>query len=172
VKTDNGNPLVYEREFGAGRFVFVNAREYAGNEALSDMWISLIKEQLKKIVEEEPCWVSCGEDVEFTVYDHEDGSRVFYVLAVDWYRDPETIHSLKLRIGKDEYLIHMKFGVMLKILVKDDVAIWADTEDVEIRLTDKESVEIITLADSEIHIARKGKISDVSVNGTYNVIQL
>lgn len=172
VRTDSGNALVYELVSGEGRLLFVNAREYAGNIALTDLWEELIRKQLKQIVDKESCWIYCGEDVEFTVYDQEDGSRIFYVLAVDWYHEPDCLRTVTLRVGDFTYQISVKFGVMLKILVKGNTAVWADTEDVELRSLGDNCVEIIGLTECDIHIASNGVEKTEHMSGHWNCIKL
>lgn len=156
--TDSGNVLVYEKQVEKGRMIFVNAREYAGNDALLELWTWLIQSELRSVADEEPSWMYCGNDVEFTVYDQEDGSRVFYVLAVDWYNDPEVIRSAILRVGEHKYPIHLKFGEMRKIVVNENVAVWADTEGVEITKLNCAGIDIIGVSDAHISIAMNGSV--------------
>ena len=157
-KTDSGCPLVYEQKIGKGRMLFVNAREYAGNEALLELWTQLIQSRLQYITNQENSWIYCGNDVEFTVYDQEDGSRVFYVLAVDWYNDPESIRTATLRVGDFKYTLNIKFGEMRKVVVSGDMAVWADNEDIELNSANGSGVEIKGVTDANLFIASNGKV--------------
>ncbi|MBO5347559.1 MAG: hypothetical protein J6A45_05445, partial [Lachnospiraceae bacterium] len=114
--------------------------------------------RLQHIANQENSWIYCGNDVEFTVYDQEDGSRIFYVLAVDWYNNPESIRTATLRVGDFKYTLSIKFGEMRKVVVSGDMAVWADNEDIELNSANGSSVEIKGVTDANLFIASNGKV--------------
>ena len=131
-RTDSGYPLVVSIPTGDGRIVFVNALEYPGNEAVSDLYAETVKKLSEAAVADEGVWVECDGGVEFSVYDDGDGTRYVYLLAVDVHNDPSVPRKAFLRVGEHRYSIDVTFGRLIKVAVKNGAAVWADGENAEI----------------------------------------
>ena len=149
--SDNGTPIAVSKNVGEGELVFVNTLEYPGNEAVQELYKSLLENLAKELTNEEFAWIERSDGIEFSVYDSEDGTRYFYVIAVDFENDPAELRRAILRIGEDKYAIELTFGVMLKIAVKDGIAVWSVDE----------SGELSDISDGKVRVEGTGRIEFV-----------
>ncbi len=169
--TDSGIPLAFIKNYGKGKIYFVNAEQYPSDAGVKLLYDTIIAEVSDSINAAEPSIITCGEDVGYTVYEQADSSRHFYVLAVDWYRDPALMRKASLRVGKNRYDIDVPFGSMLKIVVKDSVAAWSEDESVEILLITGNIITLQGYGKTKIKIAYNGNLTEREIDFTTKPLQ-
>lgn len=133
------------------------------------MYIDTVRVLHDALIAEEQAWIECGEDVEFAVYVHENGSRDIYVLAVDWYSAPDHARSFTLRLGNERYDLQFPFGRMLKIAVCGKCAVFANVEDAEIVFTAPSTVRVSGVGNGIVVTAADGgKLTEYPLDFTVN----
>ncbi len=158
-RTDNGLPLKAELAVDKGKLILFNAKAYPHNEAIRELYLQTVASVSDALIAQERSWIECGEDVEFAVYDRE-GCRDLYVLAVDWYHDPEKLRNFTLRIGENRYALTVKFGTMLKLAVCGHRAAFANCEDAEILFLDANTVRVFGMGNAiTLTVADSGKLT-------------
>lgn len=155
-RTDAGAPLKVKIPLGKGTLYFYNAKAFPHNEAICDSYIATVRELTEQYNRQESAWIECGDDVEFTVYDAEQ-ERDIYVLAVDWYRDPQSPRHCTLRIGADSYDISLPFGTLVKIAVQDKTAVFSYDERAEVEFTDRASLKLQGVGKTEFVLLHEGE---------------
>ncbi len=166
AKTDSGEILAFRKNIGAGQVYFVNAEQYPSEKGVKPVWDSIINMLSDEINADEKIFAETDEKVGFTVYDQADGSRHIYMLAVDWYNNPEILRTATLRLGREKYKIEIPFGSMIKLVAKDDIAVWSKNEAVEILKIEDGSITLQGEGMTEIIIAKDGKLSERTVDFT------
>lgn len=169
--TDSGYPLLGVRRIGLGQIFFVNALQYPAHKAVKPLYEAAVSEVSDNLNAEEKVFISCGKDVGFTVYDQKDGARHLYVIAVDWYNDPDKMRNATLRIGKRKYKIDVPFGSMLKIVSKDNLAVWSEDENVEVLLITSNVVTLQGYGKTKIKYAKNGEVLEREIDFTHKPIQ-
>ena len=157
--TDSGSPLKIQLRLGNGNIILVNAKAYPHNKAICDIYKETVINMQNALISEEPSWIECGDDVEFTVYECENGSRNIYVLAVDWYNDPTTMRHFILCVGDFKYNIEIPFGTMLKIAVSGNKAVFSYNEDAELNFINDRTLNVQGIGDIDLFIASDNVIS-------------
>lgn len=132
IATVDEKSLLVKIPIGEGVFYFVNSILYPGDDAIAPVYEKAIANITAEILAQEKCYISCPETVQFTVYDSPDGMRDFYVLATDWYNDDSILRQANLILNGKTYPIDVPADTLLKITVKDDVAVWAESENGEV----------------------------------------
>lgn len=169
--TDLGYPLAFIKRIGLGQVFFINAMQYPAHEGVKPLYEAILSEVSDNLNAEEKIFLSCGNDVGFTVYDQKDGARHLYVLAVDWYRNPEIMRKAVLKIGCQKYNIDVPFGSMLKIVAKDSLAVWSEDENVEVLLITANVVTLQGYGKTKIKFTKDGKICEREIDFTHKPIQ-
>ena len=164
--TDDGQPLLMKKQVGAGVLWFVNAREYPADEGVQDTYAEVIKSCSDQNNEAEPVFVSCGEDVQFAIYQREDGVRDIYLLAMDWYNLSEENRKATLRVGSDNYAIAFPFETMVKVVAKDDVAAWIVSEEAVVQEICDGKVIVSGSGSHTLYIAKAGKVEERKITFT------
>lgn len=171
AQTDAGQPLAVRYRRGSGQVVFVNAREYPGHAAVRPVYERLIAMLSDELNGQEEAFVRCGDDVQFALYDQPDGSRHIYLLAVDWFRDPEGMRKARLIVSGQEIPVEVPFGCMLKIVVKDGVAAWATDEVAEVLSVQLERVSVQGAGVHTFCIAQGGQVYEKKVDFAHQAVQ-
>jgi hypothetical protein len=151
--------------------VVVHAREYPAHSAICALYEEQIKSICKEATSKEKVWAETGNDVEFSVYRQEDQSMHIYFLAVDWYHDPNSIRTATLRIGADQYNLPIPFGVMIKGLCKENVAVFAEGEDGEVLSVENGVATVQGEGTVSFRVCKNGKQSVETVDFTKSVLQ-
>ena len=81
--TDSGRALVWSVKLGEGEVFFVNAREYAGRDAVAAAYRELLSRLVPECAASQPVWARGSGDVQFSVFDHGNGQKHVYFLASD-----------------------------------------------------------------------------------------
>ena len=170
-RTDEGYPLVCEYALGEGRIVLVNALAFPAHPALRPLYERCLENLMRERLTREPSWVETGDDVGSAVYVQADGSRHFYLLPVDWYRPESLIRRATLRVGGNRYEVSMPFGVMVKCVVKGDLAAWPHSEDGEVlEITDR-GARVQGVGKVRFTLAQAGTVREVEVDFTSSPVQ-
>lgn len=162
--TDSGKPLKVEKTLGKGKVILVNAKAYPHHTAINNIFVNTAKELNDELIAKENAWIECGNDIEFTVYERENGKRDIYVIAVDWYNTPDKNRSFVLRLGKHKYTIEIPFGIMLKITAMGDKAAFVLSEDAETDFDGESTVTVQGAGDMMLKIAQNGTITDIPMH--------
>ena len=149
VFTDQGLPLVCRYKLGKGDVILFNVNAYPAHEAIKELYREILCKESDALVDQEEIWAEAGDDVEFAVYDTDDGERHIYLLAVDWYRAPELIRRATLRVGAHRYTVELPFGRMIKCVAKGDTAIYPHDE----------VGEVLSIDDGIARVQGSGKVT-------------
>lgn len=164
ARTDDGIPLAVRFEYGKGYITLVNANAYPAHPAIREIYEKQLAAHMEYATSKEDVWAKTGDDVQFTVFRQEDGSSHVYFLAVDWYRNPAMIRTASLRVKSNEYKVELPFGVMIKAVVRNEVAAFAKSEDGEVlRISDK-TVKVQGTGKVDFVIFAGGKSKTVAVD--------
>ena len=170
-RTDSGAPLLCRYRVGEGEVLLYNVREYPAADAIREDYEKTMLALIQEANDAEEIWASTGNDVEFTVYDQENGAKHLYFLAVDWYRDPAIVRHATLRIKDQTYDVEMPFGTMIKCVVQNGVAAWAESEDGEVLSVGKDHITVQGRGVVSFVIAKDGICKRISVDFTEQPIQ-
>lgn len=132
IKDSVDDQILNKISVGEGMLYFVNSELYPADDAVSPIYENAIAEITSYVLAQEKSYISCPETVQFTVYDCPNGMRDFYVLATDWYHDDATARQANLILNGEVYPIDVPADTLLKITVKDDMAVWAEGENGEV----------------------------------------
>ena len=170
--TDDGRPLVCVYRVGRGEVILFNTKAYPADPAIR----SLYERELARLAEEtnaaQDVWASCGDDVEFAVYEQKDGTRHVYFLAADWYRDPAILRRAALRLGDTSYAVELPFGVMLKCVTDGKIAVWAKSEEGEVLALDGDVVTVQGTGTVTFTVAKGGKLTAQEVDFSKEPVQI
>lgn len=170
-RTDSGAPLLCRYCVGDGEVLLFNVKEYPAAEAIRNAYQGTLSSLIGEATESERIWAETGDDVEFTVYQQENGDSHVYFLAVDWYRDPALLRHASLRIGSQKYGIRLPFGVMYKCVVSGDNAAWAESENGEVLSVSDTAITVQGTGNVTFCVARNGKLSRIAVDFTAEPVQ-
>ncbi len=129
--TDTGRPLVVKYQEGTGTVWFVNAKEYAGNEAIAAVYGRIFETAVPNCLSEERVYAKADSNVQFTVYDNEDGSRNIYFIATDWHKEDAQGKGI-ITIGENSYTVAVPFGSVVKVAISGDCAIYPTNDQDEV----------------------------------------
>ena len=171
--TDGSLPLVIKYPFGKGEVILFNVAAYPAHPAIRSQYEAMLRTAMTHLTEAEPVWVEdAGENVQFTVYDTEDGERHLYLLAVDWYRDPTLIRRATVRVGEDRYGVELPFGVMIKCVSCGNILAYPHTEDGEVLSIKGSAVRVQGIGRVTFTLASNGSRREVVVDFTSNPVQI
>ena len=163
-QTDDGNALIYEITVGNGTVYVLNTLEYAGNPAIYEAVKDFVASISKESFADEKVWAKGDENVQFAVYQQEDGSKHFYFLAIDWFDANEPIHTAKIILNNCEYPIDVRYGTMIKAVVSDNVAAWFDCEECDVLKVCKNAVKVQGIGNGRLFVAKNGEIKVIDVD--------
>jgi hypothetical protein len=132
ARTDSGMVLACSRKIGRGTVIFVNARGYPAESALAPVYTAILRDLAGIILEDEieRGLIRCGEDVQYAIYQQDDGSRHLYVLAVDtWYRRDGLARNAVLHLKGYTCPLEVASNMLLKVTIVGEIAAWL-TDDV------------------------------------------
>lgn len=155
--TDDGSPLAYEISVGEGRIIIVNSRFYPANEAIRPIYENILASLQAEYAKAETTEIICGNDVQYTVYLQDDGTKHYYLTPVDWYNSPEPKRYAKVRVGEDIYDIELDFGVIVKAVATDDCFAWTDEDTAEVLEIGENSVTLQGVDSVTLHVLKDGK---------------
>jgi len=171
VTTDDGQPLACTYRVGRGEVILFNTKAYPADPVIRALYESELIALAEAANAAEPAWVSCGDDVEFAVYEQMDGTRHVYFLAVDWYRDPATLRHATLRLGTDCYDVALPFGVMLKCVTDGKATVWAESEEGEVLALAGDTATVQGAGKVTFCVAKEGQLQAVTLDFTKEPVQ-
>ena len=163
--TDQGLPLVCRYALGDGEVLLVNALAFPAHKAIRPLYEQLLAQMTAAVTAAEPVWVQTDDLVEFAVYDAENGERHVYLLAVDWYNDPDALRRATVRVGDDRYAVALPFGCMIKGVAKDGTFAYPHSEDGEV-LAVGDTVTVQGCGTVTFTVCRGGEAKDVTITFT------
>lgn len=171
ITTDEGLPFISRQSYGKGYVYFINAKSYAADPAVSDSYRKILDQITCELIAQEPSYMHTDENVQFTVYMQPDGSRHYYVLAIDWFHPTDTHHTASLRIGDASYDISVPWGTLLKLVVTETSGAWCESEDGEVLSVTDTSVTVQGIDTCRFHIVQNGREQIRVVDFTENPVQ-
>lgn len=117
LRADDGREIAGKYTVGSGEIVCFNVLCYPSDPAIRAEYECVVEEYAAMAITAERVAVECADDVEYATYKTGENTAEVYVLAVDWYRDPDLTRSAILRIGDRKHKLDFKFGALLKIVV-------------------------------------------------------
>ncbi len=165
VYTDNRRALVVEYKKGNGSFIFINAREYAGEGAVDKAWRLALDKAVPECLEEEKIRARGNENVQFTVFENENGSRNVYFIATDWHKDCGDGEGV-LVVGENEYTIPVPFGTLIKTAVYQNVALYPDCDTAEVILLTSSTARVQGVGVQTFNLLKDGKCEKLTVDFT------
>ena len=166
-RTDDGTPLAVRIGVGKGSIMLVNAELYPANEIIRPIYERLIAEQSARFSEEEPSIITCGEDVQYTVFLQENGDRHYYITPVDWYNDPTSLRHATLRVGEYRYELSLPFGKLYKIVTNEKLAAWTEEDSAEVLEISDGSITVQGVDRVTLRVAKDGRIQTYTVDCTH-----
>lgn len=173
--TDNGIPLLIEYHTGKGCIYFVNAKEYPSEKGVEQMYRAVIEKLSDEINSEEKSFIECDNTVQFAIYEQEDQSRHIYLLAVDWYNDPDAVRKASLLLDRQKYQMDIPFGQMLKVVAKENSAAWTSNDSSDVLELNEDCVKVQGTGTTELFVVRNGdlKVQNIDfVNDAVKTISL
>lgn len=165
--SDSGYPLAFIRRIGLGQIFFINALQTPEHSAVKPLYKAIISEVSDNLSAEEKIYISADKEIAFTVYNQQDSARHLYLLALNNLKS----HRAVLKLSKEKYNIDVPFGVMLKIVAKDSLAVWSEDENVEVLLITSNVVTLQGYGKTKIKYAKNGEISEREIDFTHKPIQ-
>ncbi len=168
--TDEGLPLIYRVPVGKGSVVFVNATCYAADPALKNAWLQVLDFLTNEVLEQEPVDVFVDDTVQYTIFQQEDGSRHYYLLAVDWWQPEDTPHTATLTLD-GSFQIDVPWGVMLKVVTDGYTLAWCTSEDGEVLAITDDMVVVQGVDICTFRVARAGEVRDYTMSFDRNAVR-
>lgn len=165
--SDSGHPLAFIRRVGLGQIFFINALESPEQNGVKPLYKAIISELYDNLKAEERIFISGDKEIAFTVYNQQDNARHIYLLALNNLKP----HRAILNINRDKYKIDVPFGSMLKIVAKDNLAVWSEDESVEVLLITANVVTLQGYGKTKIKYAKNGEVSEREIDFTHKPIQ-
>ena len=165
--SDSGYPLAFIRRVGLGQIFFVNAYESPEQSSVKPLYNAIISEVSANLAAEEKIFASADKEIAFTVYNQQDKARHLYLLALNNSKS----HRAVLKLSKEKYIIEVPFGILLKIVAKDDLAVWSEDQNVEVLLITSNVVTLQGYGKTKIKYAKNGEVSEREVDFTSKPIQ-
>jgi len=161
--TDTGRVLAYKLAVGQGSVYLINAKEYAGNEGISQAYQTLLDRILPSVLAGEEVYAEGDEDVQFTVYDQTDGSKHVYFMATDWYNDPSLHRHGALTVREHRYTVPAPLGSPIKAVVKNGVAVWCNDWENDVTEVSETSFTAQGRGTAVFTVAKDGKTKDITL---------
>ncbi len=162
--TDSGLPLVCKYIIGKGEVILFNTKVYPAHQSIKDMYESLVKAEIEKAAQSESVWSKTGNDVGTAAYKQEDGSMHIYFIAVDWYNGRDGIRKSELLVGDKAYEIELPFGLMIKAVINENVAVWPLSENGEVLSVNNGKATVQGDGIVDFVVAKNGKQITVTVD--------
>ncbi len=169
--SDNGNIAICTYKIGAGTIIFFNTKAYPSNVAIQPLYEEILKANCTQAVESENVWAKAGNDVSFAVYNQEDFSKHVYFLAVDWYNDVNELRKATLKVNGYDYEIKVPFGVLVKGVVNEGLAVLCNSENGEVMSVGKDSYVAHGNGEVSFTICKDGKMTERTVTFSDRVLK-
>lgn len=168
--TDNGVPLVYTVRLGQGIIYFINAKEYAGSEAVSTIYRSLFDILVPNCIESDSCYAKGSREVQFSIYKKDEKNYNVYFLATNWYSASEK-YTGWLRIHQNLYQIPVCFGNLVKVTVKDGIGVYPLDDCNEVISINEKTALVQGIHKGTFVVLKDGVVTECIVDFTENSLQ-
>ena len=166
VNADDGTPLLCRYAFGKGEVLLLNAPVYPAHPAVKELYAKTLRACAEEEAAKEPLWAETGNEVEFSVYLDQDGTRSLYLLAVDWYNDPAPLRSATLLADGYRYPVELPFGTMIKCLWRKGVAVYCHSEEGEVLSIGETAARVQGTGKCTFTVCKDGKTQTHTVDFT------
>ena len=163
-RTDSGTPLVFGVNYGNGEMIFVNTLYYPGNEAVFPIYEEAVRVAAERVLADEAVKVTCGTDVQYTVYLQDNGSRCYYFTALDWYRDPKAIRKAEISLDGHTYAVTFAFGELVKLLTDGRRAVWPKDSSSEVLELTAKGFKVQGSGTQTFFVAENGTVKEYTVD--------
>ncbi len=156
-----------ERRVGKGRVVYFPQDAYPSEVSLRAAYEAELKAIGAAAVEAESKrgWIAGNEDVNFSVYDREDGLRVIYLVNTDWWSG-RTSAAAALLWGGERYEITVPAGEILVITIGEKIVVLPEGVDVDVISIEGRSLTLQSDAGAKVRVFEHGKpVRVVEVKG-------
>jgi hypothetical protein len=164
IKTDDGKPLLCEYKIGKGKVLLFNTDVYPANNAIRELYEKQMINVITNAVESESVWAKTDENVEFAVYNQENGIKHIYFLAIDWYHMEDSVRCANLLLNGIVYNVEVPFGVLIKCVTDGNNVAWAISEDGEVLSVSDNEITVQGYGEINFCVARNGKIDTVCID--------
>jgi len=163
VWTDSHKPLVVLKELGEGTVCFVNAKEYAGAPAVELACREAIDLLTENCPGEEKIYAKGSRNVQFSVFELENGGREIYFIATDWHKEnPDGEGSLVL--GAQEYPISVPWGQLVKVTAFSESALYPLQDENEVIFFDGVTARLQGKGLAEFVLCKDGQSKTFTVD--------
>jgi hypothetical protein len=149
IQNADGIPIVVENKLGDGKVLFINIRAYPAEDSVKGLYTRLLNQLGHYMVEleRERGWLSCSNEIGFTVYDHNVPGklRTIYFINVDWWNDECIPSEAYLFWGDRDIKMDVTRGNINILTLSEKWAIW---------ITDDET-DVIDIQESENEVSIK-----------------
>ncbi len=170
VYTDSHKPLVVLKKVGDGTVCFVNAKEYAGAKAVDLACREAIGKLTENCLKAEKIYARGDRNVQFTVFQMENGGRELYFIATDWHKECPDGEGV-LILGDREYTISVPWGQMVKVVAYGESALYPLSDESEVIFFDGKTARVQGEGLQEFMLCRDGKKTTISVDFSKQSVQ-
>ena len=112
---------------------------------------------------EEPIYARGDRNVQFTVYDREDGTREIYFIATDWHRpSPDGVGYL--RLGNVAYEIPVPWGQLVKVVAHGNCALYPEKDENEVIRLDGNTARVQGVGLADFVLCKNGTLRTIRVD--------
>ncbi len=164
-----------ERKVGKGTVIFYGQDAYPSEAAIRKSYEQDLKRLAARVVQSEKArgWIESNNDVDFSIYDHND-IRIAYLLNIAWWK-PKTA-TANLLLNSKSFPVKAPFGSIQVITMTGNWAIQPENPDVDI-MTAQADNDILTFtaqADgpSRFVLYYAGKSQDITVTANSQLVNV
>ncbi len=168
--TDNKRPLVIEKNIGSGKVYFITAKEYASNPAVDKAYRTVLQKATAEVAMRESVYAIGDKDVQFSVFENDDGSKNIYFLTTDWYSDSRDGKGT-LVTGGQKYTVPVPFGSIVKVLANNHLALYPLCDSNEVISANGSTARVQGNGVATFVLCKNGKTQQITVDFTDNAVQ-
>ena len=165
IYTDTNRPLVGIKNVDDGKVYFINAKEYAGNPAVDKAYRNALSVLTTACLSKEKVYAKGNRNIQFTVFEKEDGGREFYFIATDWHvanPDGEGV----LILDKTEYSIPVPWGQMVKVVASSNCAMYPEKDENEVISISSNCAKVQGYGSAKFILLKDGETKEFTVDFT------
>lgn len=161
--TDSKRPLVTVKQCGKGFVYFVNAKEYAGTEAVELAYREVLAKLTEECLEAEAIYARGDRNVQFAVYEIDSAKRDIYFTSTDWHKAiPDGIGKIILQ--NTEYEVPVPWGQLVKVTACKDAAIYPERDENEVLFFDGSAAKVQGVGRAKFILCRNGQRREIMVD--------
>lgn len=168
--TDSHRPLVVVKKVGEGYVYFVNAKEYAGATAVELAYRETMDKLTKSCISKENIYAKGNRNIQFTVYENQNGSRDIYFIATDWHvKNPDGVGTLIL--SDAEYTIPVPLKYPVKVTAYGNCALYPENSENEVLSFDGNTARVQGVGVAKFILCKDGTYKDIFVDFSSQSVQ-